>query len=102
MSEPEGNGAAPDAAFARLEEAVDDLLHRLDQTRLRAEAAETKTAELAQLVQRFTGDEQEAEELMARLRSLEEENEELRNRLERGRAGVERMLARIRFLESQG
>ncbi len=52
-------------------------------------------------MQRFTGDEQEAEELMRRLRSLEKENEDLRGRLERGRAGVERMIARIRFLESQ-
>ena len=35
------------------------------------------------------------------LRSLEEENQDLRGRLEKGRQGVERLLARIRFLEGQ-
>lgn len=102
MSQPEGNGEQPDAAFARLEGAVGRLLDRLSAAKSRAEAAEAKSAELAQLVQRFTGDEAEAGELMTRLRSLEEENQELRSRLERGRTGVERMIARIRFLENQG
>lgn len=87
--------------FARLEDAVGELLDRLAETRVRAHAAEQKNSELAELVQRFTGDEQEAEELMTRLRTLETENEDLRSRLERGREGVERMIARIRFLESQ-
>jgi len=53
-------------------------------------------------VQRFTGDEAEAGRLLSRLKRLESENEDLRGRLDRGRAGVERMIARIRFLENQG
>lgn len=106
MSQLEGNGAGvresgADDAFVRLEDAVGELIDRLSETRLRAEQAEAKNAELADLVKRFTGNEEEAEELMSRLRQLEEENEDLRSRLERGRAGVERMIARIRFLESQ-
>jgi len=38
---------------------------------------------------------------MTRLKRLEDENAELRDRLEAGREGVERMIARIRFLENQ-
>ena len=99
MSQP-GDDRAVDG-FARLEDAVGELLDRLAETRVRAHAAEQKSGELAELVQRFTGDEQEAEQLMTRLKALETENADLRSRLERGREGVERMIARIRFLESQ-
>ncbi|NNF13609.1 MAG: hypothetical protein HKN72_10305 [Gemmatimonadetes bacterium] len=99
MSKPGDNGGAD--GFARLEDAVGELLDRLAQTRVRAHAAEQKQAELAELVQRFTGNEHEAEQIMTRLKALETENEDLRSRLERGRKGVERMIARIRFLESQ-
>lgn len=108
MSQPEGNGAESRESdtgaaegFDRLEDAVGELIDRLSATRLRAEQAEAKNAELVDLVQRFTGNEEEAERLMSRLGRLEEENDELRSRLEQGRAGVERMIARIRFLESQ-
>lgn len=99
MSQP-GDDRGADG-FARLEDAVGELLDRLAETRVRAHAAEQKSDELAELVQRFTGDEQEAEQLMTRLKALETENADLRSRLERGREGVERMIARIRFLESQ-
>ncbi len=99
MSQP-GDDRAADG-FTRLEDAVGELLDRLAETRVRAHAAEQKSDELAELVQRFTGDEEEAEQLMTRLKALETENADLRNRLERGREGVERMIARIRFLETQ-
>ncbi len=110
MSQPEDNGERPDErAFARLKAAVDRMLERLeveadraDAERARAEAAEARTFELSELVKRFTGDEVEADRLMTRLRGLEEENAELRSRLERGRDGVDRMIARIRFLENRG
>ena len=36
------------------------------------------------------------------LESLEEENADLRDRVTRGREGVKRLLARIRFMEEQG
>ena len=103
MSQPADNGAgSEDAAFERLERAVSGLVERLEAERARAAAAESKNDELAQLVQRFTGNEAEAGELMSRLKGLEGENAELRGRLEAGRAGVERMIARIKFLENQG
>ncbi len=102
MSKPGDNGGGEQAAFARLEGAVGRLLARLADESKRAEAAEARSTELSQLVQRFTGDEAEAGRLLSRLKRLESENEDLRGRLDRGRAGVERMIARIRFLENQG
>ena len=102
MSKPEDDREGGRDGFSRLEDAVGELLDRLAETRVRAHAAESKNAELAELVRRFTGDQAEADQLMNRLKALETENEDLRSRLERGREGVERMLARIRFLESQG
>lgn len=102
MSKPADNGGGEKAAFARLESAVGRLLERLADESRRAEAAEARSTELNQLVQRFTGDEAEAGRLLTRLKRLEMENADLRGRLDRGRTGVERMIARIRFLENQG
>jgi hypothetical protein len=53
------------------------------------------------LVKRFTGDDAEAGRMLTRMKGLEDENEDLRGRLKTGRAGVDRLLAKIRFLEEQ-
>ncbi|MEQ8331078.1 MAG: hypothetical protein RH859_11515 [Longimicrobiales bacterium] len=95
------NGRPERPALQRLEELVGRAVDRLEALRLRAEAAEAKNAELEELVRRFTGDEAEAGRLLSRLRALEADNEDLRDRLSRGRDGVDRILARIRFLEEQ-
>jgi hypothetical protein len=63
--------------------------------------AEEKSEELEELLKRFTGHEVAPSDMVSRLRALEEENEDLRSRLEQGREGVERLLAKIRFLENQ-
>ncbi len=102
MSKSADNGEAPEqSAFAALEGAVAQALGRITDLTERAHAAEGRSAELSELVQRFTGDEAEAGRMLTRLKRLEDENVDLRQRLDRGRAGVERMIARIRFLESQ-
>ena len=102
MSKPGDNGGGPaEAAFAALEGAVGEALKRLAIATKRAEAAEKKSAELNQLMSRFTNSPAEAGEVLTRLKRLESENTELNRRLKEGRAGVERMLAKIRFLESQ-
>jgi predicted nuclease with TOPRIM domain len=67
----------------------------------RAEEAEAKSEELEEIVRRFTGDEAEAGRLLTRLSDLEEENTDLHGRLKKGRSGVDRLLAKIRFLEAQ-
>jgi predicted nuclease with TOPRIM domain len=101
VSKPEGNGEQPGEAFATLEGAVAQALERLTAATQRAEAAEARSAELSELLKRFTGDEAEAGRLLSRLKRLEAENTDLRSRLERGRAGVDRLLAQVRFLENQ-
>ncbi len=102
MSNPGGNGGPPErAALAALEQAVGVALRRLDEMTLRVRRAEAKSAELDEVVKRFTGDEAEAGRILTRLRTLEEENTELRGRLAKGREGVDRLLSKIRFLENQ-
>lgn len=110
MSKPEDNGGTLEAAaFDRLESAVVRLVHelqdaqrRIDEAEGRVEEVEARNSEMVGLVERFTENPGDAQEIMGRLTSLEEQNEDLRLRLERGREGVERMIARIRFLENQG
>lgn len=103
MSKPADNSSAPEqASFTALESAVGQALDRLGQEVKRAEYAEAKSEELSELVKRFTGDDAEAGLMLTRLKRLEDENADLRGRLDQGRAGVERMIARIRFLENQG
>ena len=68
----------------------------------RASEAESKSAEFEELVKRFTGDDKEAGRLLTRLRDLESQNTDLKERLELGREGVERLIARIKFLEEHG
>ncbi|MEQ1855938.1 MAG: hypothetical protein ABL963_05665 [Longimicrobiales bacterium] len=102
MSNLVGNEALPDrAAFEALERAVGDLLDRLTWLHDRAALAEEKSEDLQEMLQRFTGSEVDAAQIVSRLRHLESENADLRTRLEQGRAGVDRLLAKIRFLEAQ-
>ena len=102
MSQPGDSGGQPaQDAFAALEGAVGQALERLADVTKRAEAAERKSAELNELMKRFTGNPAEAGEVLTRLKTLEDENTEFRGRLEQGRAGVERLMAKIRFLENQ-
>ncbi len=102
MSNSEDNGEQPErAAFQKLEQAVGSLMERVGRTRERALAAESRSLELDTLLARFTEDGDAAGQLLDRLHELEAENGDLRDRLSRGREGVERLLARIRFLEGQ-
>ena len=103
MSKPGDNGGPPEKqAFDVLERAVGKLLGHLEAMDERLAASESRSEELGEVVQRFTGEEGEADRILSRLQRLEEENEDLRRRLERGREGVDKILAKIRFLENQG
>ena len=103
MSSSGGEGRRPQAneALAELERAVEAAARRLHDLTTRVESAEERNRELRELVGRFTGDADEAGRLLSHLRQLDEENADLKVRLEAGRAGVDRILARIRFLEEQ-
>ena len=72
-----------------------------DDASRRAEEAEKTSAELNELMRRVAGNPAEAGDLLTRLKLLEDENADLRSRLERGKAGVDRLLAKVRFLEEQ-
>ncbi len=101
MSDSEDNERPDRAALHDLEVQVGAAVERLDSLRTRAVSAEAKNAEMEELVRRFTGDEAAPGRLLSRLEALERENADLRDRLTRGRDGVDRVLARIRFLEEQ-
>ena len=80
-------------AVVRLDDAVERLLARLEETR--AEAAALSA------VGTGTGETQDPAELAGRLRRLEAENEELLERLRSGHDIVQRLMAKIRFLEEK-
>ena len=102
MSKPEAKELSADrAALRRLENVVGDILTRLTDAEGRAHTLETQNAELGEVVRRFTKDQGEAVFVLSRLRELETENKDLKVRLEKGREGVERLIARLRFLEGQ-
>ena len=91
----------PAAAIKRLKAAVADAVGEVE--RLRAELArmEAQGEELEGLIRGVTSGERSPREMIDRISILDEENRDLRARVNQGREGVERLLARIRFLEEQ-
>ena len=101
MSNPADNeGQSVQEGFVVLEEAVDQAIDQLSTMSERIGLIEAKNTELAKLVEQFTGDELEADRIVTQVRELEAENTELRDRLVRGREGVDRLLTKIQFLEN--
>jgi predicted nuclease with TOPRIM domain len=89
------------AALKALEGAVGRLLKRLAGLTVRAEKAEARQAEVEDLLRRITSGDESPAAMHTRLREIEVEADDLRDRLGQGRETVERLLARIRFLEEQ-
>jgi hypothetical protein len=87
--------------FDRLEGLVADALDSLASLRDRALSAEARVRDLEEALERHEAAGGASEETAHRLGAYQAENRELRGRLTRGREGVERLLARIRFLEEQ-
>ncbi len=102
MSNPAGNGEGLEqAAFIELERIVDAALRHLGEVTRRAEMAEDRNAEFESLIKRFAGDEGDAGQVLHRLAELEEDNENMRSRLEAGQVSVDKLIAKIRFIEEQ-
>ena len=96
-------GPQPDLeAFTRLDDAVRHAVNRLEALRTRVQEVQAREADMRGLLGQITAGEVDPAEIMSHVRMLEEENEVLRRRLRDGREAVERLLARIRFLEEQG
>jgi predicted RNase H-like nuclease (RuvC/YqgF family) len=88
-------------AFRGAEAAVGRLLKELTALRARTLQAEERVAEVELLLRKFTKGDADPAGLERKTKALEDENAELRRRLEQGRDGVDRLLARIRFIEEQ-
>ena len=103
MSNPEQAQQAPGASetFARLESAVRRLIRRSAELRAELRSARERNQELMELLAPIAEGEAGPESVLERLRAAEDERQEFAGRLERGREVVERMMARIRFLEDQ-
>lgn len=103
MSNPEPAQRAPDASetFARLESAVRRLIRQSAELRAELQAVRERNRELTGLLAPVAQGEASPESMVERLRAAEEQRRELEQRLARGREVVERMMARIRFLEEQ-
>lgn len=102
MSSPGAEERADRTAQARLRVAVERLLEQVRVQRDRTARAEGRIRDLEGLLARFARGEEDPATLAARLQALREENAELRRRLGEGVEGVDRLLARIRFLEEHG
>ena len=103
MSNPEQVQQAPGASepFARLESAVRRLVRQSAELRAELRSARKRNEELMELLAPVAEGEAGPESVVERLRAAEDERRELDRRLGRGREVVERMMARIRFLEDQ-
>lgn len=102
MSNREADGAvAGNRALDRLEEAVERALKELRAARDAANEAEVKAKRSEQLMRQLVDGRQDPAALAERVAQLEAENEDLRDRIGRGRAAVDRILASIRFLEDR-
>jgi signal transduction histidine kinase len=89
-------------AFARLEAAVEEAVSRLGQLREDLREAQAQSRKMQETLRGLTGGDGDPLSLVDRLQELEAGNRDLLERLSKGRAGVERLLARVRFLEEQG
>ncbi len=88
-----------ESGWLRLAELVQATTLRLAELEGELGECRARTAELEEQLQRFLQGQETPSELLDRIRRLEEENRDLKERIAEARAGVERMLARVRFLQ---
>lgn len=100
MSSNGADGKNP-AGLKRLQAAVVATLAEIERLRREVSRAETQGAELDEMLRGVTAGEESPRKMIDRLHVLEEENRDLRERLFEGRTSVDRLLARIQFLEDQ-
>ena len=103
MSNPEQARNAPGASetFTRLESAVRRLIRQSAELRAELRSTRERNRELMELLAPVAEGEAGPESVLERLRVAEDQRREFAGRLERGREVVERMRARMRFLEDQ-
>ena len=84
-----------------LAEAIDLAVGEVRAARDRAGEAEESAERSAAMLRQFVEGNEDPGVLSRRVQALEAENEDLRSRIERGRAGIDRILASIRFMEDR-
>ncbi len=89
------------AEWDRLELAVRRLMDDYLQHRGRADAAEKRVMDLEATLKALSGGGPDPITLRERIAALETENGTLRERLLRARTEIERIMARLQFLEGQ-
>ena len=95
------DGVSPDQAVERLENAVDAALKRVERLEGEVVRMHQESEALEGLLKGVTSGAEGPREMLEKLHILEEENRELRSRLDEGRAGVDRLLARVKFMEEK-
>ena len=88
--------------FEALEEAVGHALSRLETLQSELSATRSRRDEVEELLQKMNSGQESPAHMAEQLRALQAENTDLRNRLQEGREVVERLLARVRYLEAHG
>ena len=103
MSNPgaERSAGASLPGMDSLEEVVDLAIVEIRAARARAGEAEEQAERSAAMLRQFVEGDEDPGALSRRVAVLEAENEDLRRRIERGRAGIGRILASLRFLEDR-
>jgi septation ring formation regulator EzrA len=91
----------PRQRLRSLAKAVERLLERLEAAEARASAAEKRRVEVEDLLRKMTDGKADPAAMSARLEKLESENVDLVERVDRGLEGIDRLLARVRFMEDQ-
>ena len=94
-------GVSPEQAVERLESAVNAQIKEVERLRDEVVRMRAEGEALEGLLKGVTSGKEGPRELLEKLHILKEENGDLRSRLDEGRAGVERRLARVKFLEEK-
>lgn len=102
MSNPGADGpGARSQAMDVLEQAVDRAIEELLAARQQVREARERAERSDQLLRQFVDGRQDPAQLAERVKELETRNKDLRDRIRRGREGVDGILASIRFLEDR-
>jgi len=99
-SEPKAGGPERQTMM-RLEAAVTRALERIRLLEAQLQESHRKSGELDLVLGKITAGDIPPSQMLERLRALEGENTDLRQRLSTGKDRVEKLLAKIRFLEEQ-
>jgi predicted nuclease with TOPRIM domain len=80
---------------------VNSAVEKIERLEVGLSGAHRRVGELERLLKSFEAGDADPAEMQTRLDRLERENRDMRARLDEGRSAVERLLAKIRFLEDQ-